>query len=131
MLILPRNLWVIWEIKRCPSSIFGKDLFTVLCSPYFSIRGFWTHAVYIPSSWGRCSPTGKVPTCLLALWRIIMVKITKIKSTEISLFTKIINQMVHHITGEMTEMSTTTETWKMNISWLFYQISRMGLWKGE
>lgn len=38
------------------------------------------------------------------------VEITTIKSYELPLSTKIINQMVYHITRKMTEMSTTTET---------------------
>ena len=74
----------------------------------------------------------KILTGKTVLWRrIMMVEITKTKSYKLPLSTRIINQMVYHITGKMTELRTTTETWKMDISWLFHQISWLSIWKGE
>lgn len=52
------------KLKGHFSSIFEKHLITVLWSPYISIGGFWIHTVYIPNSWRRYSPPGKLPSCL-------------------------------------------------------------------
>lgn len=121
------------KLKDAPATYLKtfSDFF-FFCSPYISTRRLWTHPVYIPNSQRRYPPTGKMSTYLLSLWRkIIMMKIIKIKSLEHLSSTKIMNQMVYHITGKVTEMISTIETWKMNMSWLFYQICCLSIWKGE